>query len=170
MIGKRFGRLTVIAEGGRTKTGMAMWKCECECGNTTIVRGAHLRSGRIKSCGCFRQQEIGARSTTHGKSKTRLYYVWRDMRRRCYYSKDPYFADYGGRGIAVCEEWRNSFETFNEWAIANGYKPDANWGECTIDRIDVNGDYCQENCRWITIQEQQKNRRPRKRQGVINET
>lgn len=95
---------------------------------------------------------------THGKSYTRLYKVWIDMRCRCNYTKGEDFKRYGGRGIKVCDEWLNDFQAFNDWAFANGYNEDAPKGECTLDRIDVNGDYCPKNCRFVSSKTQANNR------------
>ena len=89
----------------------------------------------------------------------RLYKVWKGMRERCYYKNHKGYKYYGARGIAVCDEWRNSYAAFEKWALSNGYNRNAKQGECTLDRIDVNGDYCPENCRWVPMSVQNKNRR-----------
>ncbi len=83
------------------------------------------------------------------------------MLQRCNNTNKKNYGHYGGRGIKVCTEWQNSFDAFRDWAMSHGYNPDAKRGECTIDRIDVNGDYCPDNCRWITNAEQQRNKRKR---------
>nr|DAU27661.1 MAG TPA: hypothetical protein [Caudoviricetes sp.] len=152
-IGKRFGFLTVI---GINKPGtVRRFMCRCDCGNIKNVRPIELVTGKTKSCGCYHDELI----RTHGGSNDRLYHVWQNMKRRCNYPNCREYRNYGGRGIRVCNEWED-YSTFKSWAYKHGYDEDALLGECTIDRIDVNGNYEPDNCRWITIAEQQKNKRP----------
>ena len=149
LTGQKFNLLTVVEYLGNSK-----WLCECECGNVATVRTSDLTRGHTKSCGCLHSK--------HNKFGTRLYNVWCSMKSRCYYKNQKCYKNYGGRGINVCDEWKNNFKNFYNWAMKNGYKENAEYGECTLDRIDVNKDYCPLNCRWVDMKTQQNNRRNNK--------
>lgn len=156
LTGKRFGRLTVIEPVCSTKYGWT-WKCKCDCGNEIVAIGSNLK--KYKSCGCQGREQSSERLTTHGKSKSRLFPIWQSIKQRCENPSNHAYDRYGGRGIMVCKEWSNSFISFEHWAYENGYNENAERGECTIDRIDVNGNYEPSNCRWITSKKQQSNKR-----------
>lgn len=151
LIGKKYGRLTVIEYHGLNNRGKSMWKCRCECGNTSVVLGNRLTSGHTKSCGCYSVELTKDRFTTHGMSNTRLYQIWQGMLKRCNNEKSPIYKHYGERGIRVCDEWRG-FEEFCNWAIHNGYSE-----TLTLDRIDNNGNYSPNNCRWVDMKTQERN-------------
>lgn len=148
MKGKKCGKLLPIELVGRDNGGQAMWRCECDCGNITVVRGQALRSGSTYTCGeCEQNHGI----TIHGMTNTRIYRTWINMKDRCGNPKYIGYHNYGGRGIKVCEEWggKRGFVRFYDWAIKNGYTD-----TLTIDRIDFNKGYCPENCKWSTTAEQ----------------
>lgn len=154
LVGQKFGRLTVISFNGR-KNGRYLWNCKCECGNDCVVEGHRLKTEGTRSCGCLRKET----NTKHGDYKSRLYKIYTSMKYRCSCPTDSGYKNYGGRGIKVCDEWLQDFHNFKEWALNNGYDENAPRGQCTIDRIDVNGNYEPSNCRWITNFEQQSNKR-----------
>ena len=161
--GQRFGYLTALSRVGSNAQGIALWLCECDCGNRKIVSGSKLREGAVKSCGCMTKKliAISLGREAHGCSNDRLYNVWRTMKARCDNPNNEKYPDYGGRGIKVCEEWHESFSSFRKWALENGYDYAAPRGACTIDRVDVDGDYEPSNCRWTDAKTQSNNQRPR---------
>lgn len=124
------------------------WNCICDCGKEVVVDGNCLKSGNVTSCGCY-WKEI---KTTHGMTNTRLYHIWHTMKSRCLNKNDNNYKNYGHRGIKICDEWMK-FEQFSKWALSNGYSD-----KLTIDRINVNGNYCPDNCRWVDVVVQNNNK------------
>lgn len=158
----KFGRLTPLKCIGITN-GRMTWECRCDCGNIVNVIQKHLSSGNTKSCGCFQKDSLALARKTHGKSKGRLYDLYIKMKCRCKNPNEKTYKWYGGKGIGICKEWDEDFLKFEKWMLDNGYDETLPKGVQTIDRIDSNGNYCPENCRLITIQEQQRNKCSNKR-------
>jgi len=156
LIGNKFNRLFVNERVQNNKHGKAMFRCTCECGNIVDVESSRVKNGHTKSCGCLQKERaryaVMAHSTTHGMSGTPTFTSWTSMRNRCYRVKDKEYANYGGRGIVVCDEWRNSFQKFYEDL---GERPEGS----SLDRIDTDGGYTPQNCKWSTPKEQAQNRR-----------
>ena len=147
---KRFGRLTAVCRNG-SQYGNAAWDCVCDCGNIVNVSSNRLMSGNTRSCGCLEREERIARMTTHNLTNSSLYTTWESMKKRCYCKKHNGYKNYGGKGVTICEEWKNDFRKFYDWALANGYSKGL-----TIDRINPNGNYEPDNCQWLTRSENTK--------------
>lgn len=149
LTGKRFGKLFVVRRDGSGK-GQALWFCKCDCGREISVAGSHMRRGNTKSCGCWRHEFSKVMKSTHGKTRSKIYRVWAGMKNRCHNPNQPHYHRYGGRGIRVCDEWRNSFEAFYR-DMGDPPKDGQRW---TLDRMDVNGNYEPGNVRWATYAQQ----------------
>lgn len=160
LTGQRFGKLVAIEPIGQDKYKNVIWRCKCDCGRTHDVVSRALVNGHTKSCGCAGRGKFRNKfSEKHGGSKERLYRVWGCMLNRCYDPNRSEYQNYGGRGIGVCDEWRNSYAAFRSWAYGNGYDESKSGKECSLDRIDTDSDYMPSNCRWVSMAEQAWNKR-----------
>lgn len=152
LIGKKFGKLTILsvfkkAQGKKKIIYNYHAHCKCDCGKECDISVSDVVNGKRRSCSCDPSQNI----------KDRLHNIYAAMKQRCYYVNGKRYKDYGGRGIVICDEWLNSYENFKEWALSHGYRDDL-----TIERIDNNGNYCPENCKFASYQIQSSNQRIRK--------
>lgn len=161
-IGRKKNFLKVIAISRFPHNNHKAFVCECDCGNTKLIEPVFWEQEIVKSCGCKINELRSENSTTHGHSGDRLYKVWHSMKQRCCNPNNPNYENYGGRGIRVCQEWLDDFMNFYNWAMASGYDYNAEFGECTLDRINVDGNYEPNNCRWADIEMQANNKRPSK--------
>lgn len=164
--GERYGKLTVLEYVGtkRYRNGRAtQWLCQCDCGNKTVVGSVSLKTGNTVSCGCHRRElsskRMIERNKTHGitigsEEDKRLYRLWAAIKRRCYYEKCVGYHNYGGRGVRMCDEWKNEAAKFVEWCKSHGYKKGLE-----IDRINNNGNYEPNNCQFISKVENEKKKR-----------
>lgn len=151
LTGARFGRLTVVERAGsyvspNGKQTHSLWLCKCDCGNFTTVRASQMQSRMTQSCGCLHKETFNGKK--HNGRKTLLYNTWRAMKERCNNPNSISYKWYGGKGIKVCDDWNNSYESFRDWAVTNGYTEGL-----SIDRIDSHLGYFPENCRWLTRSE-----------------
>ena len=150
------GRLTIAGLSEMRKIGKSwrsFWKCVCSCGKEVVLQGSNLASGNTRSCGCLREETRKFNTWKHGKTRTKIHSTWMNMIRRCHDENNPAFKDYGGRGITVCERWRNSFENF----FADMGEPTTI--KHTLDREDNDAGYSKSNCRWATSKQQSRNSR-----------
>lgn len=167
LTGQRFNMLTAVKRM-RPRNGVTYWLFRCDCGNEKVIAACNVKSGATKSCGCHNRKTApgnlarwrhenpekmmelvtsnGRKTGSHGGSHTRLYRIWAAVKDRCKNPNNSKYHIYGGRGIAVCDEWRNNFESFRDWAFSAGYTD-----ELTIDRINPEGNYCPENCQWLSL-------------------
>lgn len=154
LTGQRFGRLLVLKRVKNDKHNKAKWACICDCGKEVVVLGNDLRQGKTTSCSCAQKDMITQSNTIHGESESRLYNIWKKIKKRTNDKADKDYKNYGGRNIRICKEWEVDFLVFKEWALSSGYND-----SLTIDRKDNNKSYSPENCRWVSMKVQNRNKR-----------
>lgn len=187
LTGKRFNRLTIIKRVENNRFGKVCWLCECDCGNEVIVESQNIRTNHTKSCGCLNMEQRSKTGKKYGRLKgrenglkqknipkiknrkypqipydetfKRIHNIYGHMLNRCYNEKRPRYKNWGGRGIKVCDEWKNDFLTFYKWAVEHGFDATIPWYNCTIDRINNDGNYEPNNCRFATAKQQRNNQR-----------
>lgn len=151
--GQRFGRLTAIHKAD-SLNGHTRWLCQCDCGNECIVHRSSLLTGNTTSCGCYKRENAKKLYSSVRQNDKHLYAVWNGIKQRCYNKNSISYKNYGGRGITMDDEWATNYESFYNWAMRSGYKRGLQ-----IDRKNVDGNYCEENCRFVNLEVQANNKR-----------
>ena len=157
-VNRKINRLLVVERFLNYKNNTTYYKCKCDCGNEVMISQPQL-SRKPMSCGCYRKETTSKSFKKHGYSREKLYLVWKSIKKRCYCKTDKSYKYYGANGISVCDEWKNDYVAFRNWAYENGYKETKEYTHYTIDRISPFGNYEPSNCRICDWVVQRHNRR-----------